>query len=579
MPSSAPLAGFVAASGDLRSRIADAVAFAGPGADIVDRGAARLAHWGVIDLPSEAGATTFSVSRVVRGTGGRVADDVVAAALREYPASLVDLLPPFGGVHADDEGIQMVADGMGFQHLYVAETSHGALMSNTALAAARTISPPLDEAGVGVQSLLGWQLGTRTLFRGIEKLPPGAVARLAEGTLHVDARARRVDDTISLAEAVEEAAALLRTSLNAVLDDHPDAVLQLTGGMDSRLLLSAIPPARRRGLRAMTLDVPGKGDVAIAAQIAERYGIEHDVRGLTEVSSETPADAWRLCRVEAGRLDAMSDPVALAAQRIAERKFEQGVRISGLGGEVARGFYYVGRVADRNYGRRDAARLASWRMFANDSVEPGLLTDEFVTWARETAVDAVYAALRAGGPEWFRATDELYLRHRMQRWAGATDVAVSAERTVINPMLDSAFLEIARRLSPGDKANARFLALLQERLDPELSRIPLDGRPAPTAYAHPSVMQPLKRSVGTVRRLGSKAVQRLQRQNRPPAGGDVLAARVVEHWREHREVLAPLSGRTFIRPEWIDQVLEGRIQPRPSTVAFVTNILVATGAE
>ena len=46
----------------------------------------------------------------------------------------------------------------------------------------------------------------------------------------------------SLDDAVAQAAAVLRDlARTRLLDDHPDAVLQLTGGMDSRLLLSAIP--------------------------------------------------------------------------------------------------------------------------------------------------------------------------------------------------------------------------------------------------------------------------------------------------------------------------------------------------
>ena len=128
--------------------------------------------------------------------------------------------------------------------------------------------------------------------------------------------------------------------------------------MDSRLLLSAIPERRRRGLRAMTLEVPGTGDVAIASDIARRYGIRHDVHGLADLRDMSPAEAWELCSADAFRLDAMSDPVALAAQRIAERAFDQGVRISGLGGEIARGFYYVGKVSDRAYTRADAEQLA-----------------------------------------------------------------------------------------------------------------------------------------------------------------------------------------------------------------------------
>ena len=99
----------------------------------------------------------------------------------------------------------------------------------------------LDRAAVAVQSLLGWQLGQRTLFDGVRKLDPGAIARLGRDGVHVQRPTSRTGDPIEPRGGGARGGCLLRTSLNALLDDHPDAVLQLTGGMDSRLLLSAIP--------------------------------------------------------------------------------------------------------------------------------------------------------------------------------------------------------------------------------------------------------------------------------------------------------------------------------------------------
>jgi len=573
MLTTALLPGILATSG---ADVRDVALPAGTVTEQVDR--VLLHRWNLEPLAGTTdGDRAFVLSRIARRTGGRVADEEIVACLHRRPGDLAALLPPFGAVSGSGRSVQAVADSMGFQHLFHSEPgSSPGMISSSALVAGRALGAPLDRAAVGIQSLLGWQMGRRTLFEGLHKLMPAAVATLSgEGVAVTDAEGAPLEP-ISASEAVTKAADILRTSLNAILDDYPEAVLQLTGGMDSRVLLSAIPPARRRGLRAMTLDVPGRGDTAIARAISQQYGIRHDVRGLTDVSAVDPAEAWELCCAEATRLDAMADPVALTAQRIAERAFDQGVRISGLGGEVARGFYYVGRVADRSFDSKDSARLAAWRMFVNDSVEPGLLQGEFTSWAQDVAAAEVHDALVAGGDEWFRATDELYLRHRMQRWAGATDIAVSNERIVINPMLDHGFLDLARRLTPQDKANARFLAALQMALDPELGAIPLDGRPAPASYAHPSRWQPVTDLVTTGRRFARKAVQRLQRGNRPPAGGTILAAKVVEHWRARPEALRALERLDFIDADWTARMLDGSVEPRPSSVAFLTNLIVAT---
>jgi len=565
------LPGFIAANGgDVRPLPGSA------SSGVCDR--VSIIFWGVASPPPADEAV--ALSRVVRRAGGAVPPGEVTDLMRRDPAALTALLPPFGAVVAGPDGVRMVADSLGFQHLFHSEPGRTtrAVMASPALRAGGDTAADLDRAAVGVQSLLGWQLGQRTLFEGIRKLDPGATAHLDARGTRVHQQVLRPGAALELDDAVARAAAVLRISLAAVLDEHPEAVLQLTGGMDSRLLLSAIPRSRRRGLRAMTLDVPGAGDVAVATALATRYGIRHDVHGMADLDAVTPSEAWMLACADSVRLDAMADPVALAAQRIAERAFDQGVRLSGLGGEVARGFYYVGRVEDRRYTRKDAEQLASWRMFVNDAVEGGVLTDEFAAWSRDAATEAVYSALRSGGDEWFRATDALYLGHRMQRWAGATDIAVADQRHVINPMLDHEFLGIAARVRPQDKAHARFLARLQMELDPELGAIPLDGRPAPSAYANPGMWRPGLDAMRTGTRWARKAMQRVQRGNRPPAGGTVLAAKVVEHWRDEPGLLEPLATLEFLEQDWIDGVLTGRVEPRPSSVAFLTNLVVATTA-
>ena len=558
----AGLPGFVAAA-------------ASGGSERRETGPPVLHQWGLSPLVGDEQAAT--VSRVVRAADGAVPPARVADLLRRDPTALARLLPPFGAFGTEAGRVRMIADSMGFQPLF--HTTPGArvgVLSSSALVSGRAAGAALDDVGVAVQSLLGWQLGQRTLLEDVAKLEPGALATLDDDGVRLEEVSRPRRRALGLEQAVAEAAQLLRTSLEAVLDDHPDAVLQLTGGMDSRLLLSAVPSSRRRRLRAMTLAVPGSGDVEIARRIAGTYGLDHEVHGLGDVDALDPAEAWDLCVADGVRLDAMADPVALAAQRVGERAFEQGVRISGLGGEVARGFYYVGRVRDRAYSAADAEHLASWRMFANESVEPGLLETEFARWGRRTAQQEVHAALRAGGDEWFRASDELYVRHRMQRWAGATDSAVSDQRTVLNPMLDPGFLEIADALEPRTKARSRFLAALQMTLDPELGRLPLEGRPAPATYAAPPWWQPATDTVSTARRVARKARQKVRRGNRAPAGGVTFAAKVVEHWRARPELLAPVVGTRYVRDSWVDDVLTGGTEPRPSSVAFLTNLYVVT---
>ena len=225
-----------------------------------------------------------------------------------------------------------------------------------------------------MQSLLGWQVGQRTLFEGVHKLAPGEIATLGDG--HVNLRSFRppLDGAKrGLDASVPDAAQVLREYVDAFLDDHLDAILQLTGGQDSRLLLSAIPRTRRPGLRTVTLGLPGNPDVEIAADLSRRYGLVHEVLTLDGLDTLAPEEADRRCVEAARQLDCMADPLAQAALTFAEARAQPGARISGLGGEVARGFYYFGRAGTGPVTRQRVDRLARWRMFANESVSADAL--------------------------------------------------------------------------------------------------------------------------------------------------------------------------------------------------------------
>ena len=67
-------------------------------------------------------------------------------------------------------------------------------------------------------------------------------------------------------------------------------------------------------------------------------------------------------------------------------------------------------------------------------------------------IDAIHRSFVSFDCDWFRATDEFYLLERMQRWAGVLATADCINRVVVNPMLDSRFLDIARSTPPRTSA-------------------------------------------------------------------------------------------------------------------------------
>lgn len=537
----------------------------------------ELVSWG-LGAPNPTIACPLLLSRGIRRHDTVLSAEDVGGLLASDRAGLIEILPPFAALgRTDDATLVAVADALGFRHLYYHQNAGWAALSTSARAIAACADNGLNRDAIAIQSLLGWQLGQRTMFSGVSKLAPGAVATLTGGSVNVtDAAAGRPPRLRSLDEAVIEAAHFLRTYMASYLADHPDPLLQLTGGQDSRILLSAIPAERRRGLRVMTLGMPGTDDVDIAARIAQRYAMPHRVRSFAGIENLRCEDAYALSIRAAARLECAADPLAFASLAHAEAGFDQGPRICGLGGEVARGFYYVGPAWPGRVTRRRTAQLASWRMFANDAVDIKALEPAFAGPARELAIEEVFGFLAATGRDWFSATDDFYLTQRMQRWAGVTDTAVCFDREVTNPMLDDRFLDIAKNLSPADKRDSLFLARLQVELDHDLAAMPLDGRPAPVVFAEKSLRNAAHKATTDLTKFSRKAVQRIRRAHRPPAGADVLTAKIVEHLRRSPTLLDPVRTIGVFKEGWIDGVLGGRIEPGPGDVALLLNLRVAS---
>ncbi|MBC2931407.1 asparagine synthase-related protein [Nocardioides sp. zg-1228] len=540
-------------------------------ADLQETGGLLVATWGGLRLD---GTGYAALARVARRRERQLTDaDVVRLLEAEDLAGLAEILPPFGAFRriSDDEAVA-VTDALGFRHLYHAQWDGCAALSTSARVLGSLGGHGVDREALAVQSLLGWQVGQSTLYAGVTKLAPGHLVRLRSGRVELEDGRPAPIAPLDLDDGVAAATDMLRTHLTAYVTDHPDATLQLTGGQDSRILLSAVPPELRRGLRAMTLGVPGSPDAAIAGEIAARTGLRHQVEKLESLDGLSAEEAHALAVEASLRLEEMADPLALAALTVVEQGFDQGHRIAGLGGEVARGFYYLGPSRSTAVTRARVARLAGWRMFANEGIDPEALVSPLREAAEDVAVDRIHRLMSATGKEWLAATDDFYLEQRMQRWAGVTDTAVCTDRSVANPMLDDRFIAIAQAMSPASKRRSVFLARLQMSLDPELGRVPLDGRPPPEAFARPGLATTARAARTVSRRAVAKARQRLSSTTRPPAGGVVLARRVVEHWRRHPDLLDTAREHQVLDDAWLDRLVGGEMDPAPSTVAYVLNL-------
>lgn len=515
--------------------------------------------------------------------GARVADrDVDTADIARWlavdgrAAELDAVVPPFAAVGWEPRcrAVRVATDYLGLRGVYVARGPGWAALSTSSRALAELSGTGTDLTSLAALSLIGWRIGTRTHFEGVSKLPPGAAATLRAGRLAVH---RPVDPTRSsghedLETCVEDAAEVLRLQVRALIEDHPDTRIQLTGGLDSRILLAAVERQQRRHLEAMTLAAPGHPDAQIAADLTRRFGMRHHVVPIDVAEQVDPAAALELVTTGARRVELSSDPLAWASLAVVESQVVQTPRLSGLGGEVVRGFYYVGPVWPVRVSDWRIRLLAKWRLFPNESVADDVLSDDFAGWRSEVTLAELTDVFRALPDEWHEATDAFYLWQRMQRWAAATTTSTCFDRLVVNPMLDPRFIEIGRRVRPADRRGMKFLSSILGALDGALAAVPLDNRPAPTVYARPKPANRARLAGLGAQKAAGKVAQRVKASRRPAMGGVTLADRVVQGWRSDARSLDAVERSGVLRPGLLEQILDGRLDPAPSTVGLLVTL-------
>lgn len=471
---------------------------------------------------------------------------------------LTTLTPPFAIVSCRGESHPVVAatDYLGYRQFYYYQGDGWAAISTSSLALARCAGADLDRESLAARSLLGFHLSGASPYAGVRKLGPGGICVLADGKLHLG---RYVDDGSLVehrsepftAELVHDVANFLREVTRDHLEQHPELVLQLSGGLDSRIQLAAIPSQLRPGLRSLTLCQSGSPDANIARHLALTNKLDHQELSLEPIGYIDPATAHALVCRAALRHDCSGDPLAQAVLDWAEGQLGTEPRIHGAGGEFARGFYYPGQRQHQQGNTALVDRLAKWRLFTNEPVESACMGQSRAEWAQETTLVQLRRIFNLYNGDWLSATDAFYLRERMAHWAGARLSVASTERTLLGSLMHPKFVSLVQQCPPEYKRGSRFMAQVLYELDPGLARIPLDSGYVPVQLADSGLVAHVRSCHVTARKVMNKARRQLSHTGRPGTGASLLASRVLEHWRSQPDLLDGLAHLEMIDNNWL----------------------------
>lgn len=498
-------------------------------------------------------------------------------ALGSPPAwpSAQDFTPPFALalLERGRDCVRIVTDAIGLSHIYVAQGEGIAVASSSALACAQWLGRGIDADALFGMAQTGSMVDTDTPFAGVRKLAAGASARLAAGVLTVTPMpAPPTPATVD----VGDGARVLRDIMTALAAGFPEAEFELSGGMDSRLLLAALPAEARPQHAGFTIGTAAAPDVRVAAEIARQQGMAHSVADPDAVLATVDLPRL-LARVTHDHQFSTNplDRVLIAA--VGERY--RAPRFSGQNGEALRGFYYAGQRLAAMPTRAMALRLVDWRLLANDAVDPVLFAPDFAARQRAALRDRLAdLVLACRGERWAQKLDSLYERERMQHWCGIGVSGICHERQILMPFFDPRLTAFARAVAPAEKAGARLAARILALLDSALARLPLDSGLAPRALAAGGLASALSRAGAVTKKALRKIGQRLRRQ---PAATVSASSTTAMFWAQIGAAgldVAPLRGWGIFDNAALDRFVDGRWRPDRPTLGFLINCVALAQA-
>lgn len=378
--------------------------------------------------------------------------------------------------------VAVVTDRLGSLHVYAARIGSATVASSSALILGALMQARWDLTACREFLATGTVFENRSLFAGVEKLPPASVLELGAGgsgraTRYWDLRAAMYD-WAPRHGTVPELAAALRQAVETIRRAYGEVVFDLTGGFDSRAVVGA---ALQTGAAPQTVVVGGEGDpdVEAAGRIARTFQLPHLRQQLPEDWNRRwwrrAQQALALCDgecsvVEYGRILEHHDRLA--------RRFEASV--NGSGGELAKGYWWELLFPFTGWkGHFDERRVAAAR-FALRPHDADILEGDGQPDLVAHFADVIRRA-NAGFERHPNTAkmDNVYLTLRMQRWQGRIASATMRLWPCVSPFLMREPMELALSAPPAVRVRHRMSRRLIEHFNPQLAALPLaQGYPA-----------------------------------------------------------------------------------------------------
>ena len=492
------------------------------------------------------GLTAYTGSLWPRGTGWRRVGDwaeqlqpVLAGA--DVRGDDHGLSGVFSAVHVDADGSGLlVSDPLGFSLVYRATGDGVTVYGNRSPVCARLHAGPQEAPrrsaeGAGWMAFAGDYLDDVTAFEAVQVVPIGTRVEWSPRRV-VEVTAAHPATWFDRGMGVDEAVALVTDELVAeveVIAALPVSrrVAELTGGKDSRLILSGLLRAGRTDdFSFHTSGAPTTPDVVVADRLVDRYQL---ARGGPRRVGQLPGDGWAPIGADdpGGHVELMHLHYGFLAAgggngwngRSVSIPY-QGVTVNGLAGELLRTGYA---------GTSHLTTFDHIHRFLSHGLKIGIggfVRDDRIGHYQDR-LRLIVDECQQGAATPQDAVDRYYLRARLRRWVGTNHEFHRSVR--VFPLLNARMWAAAFAVGQSARRSELLFYRVMQAVDPGLVTEPfgetkwphqlggfmpdidpdLLGEPPPPPLP-PRPLAPSKPAIGRSKKKAKQTVARANRAER-----------------------------------------------------------------
>jgi hypothetical protein len=370
------------------------------------------------------------------------------------------------------QSIECMVDQLGLRMVYHG-TAGAVTCCSTRLdwVAASCGSPAIDYAALGSRLLLFYQLDLSTGISNTAQLGPGGRMVLSDGAVKSKTSKPWSPRTSECTEG--DARRLLADAVDAAFTTDAVPTMGLSGGFDSRCILSLLARRHDSEFTAHTIGTGGDPDVYVAALITKSMKIPHTV-----FQPVTPGGqaCYDLGSRYAART-AFTDVFSMGVRRYVLDGLDTGARlmIDGGGGELSRrenlkraAMRARNLILDRDADGIFRMLRASKPMFFNSDVEAAMM--RHASEAVRDFVASMPDARETGLGNWL---DMLFARGSVHNWTGPEQSRMDEDMLSFMPFIQPSYLNAMFSIPVKRRESGVWLKDMIRKQAPSLARFPL----------------------------------------------------------------------------------------------------------